>query len=173
MLPYGQFIAGGDMTDEELSKALEEDILPPLAQLLKDSAEILNNASIESFGNSVEILIKSAMRQYLVLSGVASFDTLSQVARKQFLVAVLLALNGVLPVDHKYIMIAVRVKDEAAMQFLAITRSKLEGSHEMINPRIAPIGEVETRQDLFSPGLKLRPIWPDDGNLPADPTIEN
>lgn len=134
-------------------------ILEPLIEELKEIQAELAGVTSDEFISGTTHLLDAAVEGFLDVAGVKNFDDIKDDALGARGIGYIISgLNSALPLDHPYIIAYLVTKDTGIGRFIATSRSKLSGRHDILSQNILPVFEADSVEAALRDELRLQRI---------------
>ncbi len=137
----------------------------PIAQVLGEMQGELNGESLEIAAEAIGAEINEAMGVLLYEAGAKSIVDIGTELRIVAQATLVAALNGALPIDHRYIVAMRLAQRVSAPLFACIERQAIPGMHEATERAVVVMLDQQALKDGKKPSLTVQRFRPDDEEL--------
>lgn len=126
------------MTDDELLDRWEKEDLKPTTHLLGQAQQELTARGFEYFGAAINLLLNGVFRAFAEKAGCTVAETVNHSAHATAICRTVSAFNGVLPLDHPYIVVVYGPKGVQA-RIAIMRRSSLPELQGNLRQDVVPV----------------------------------
>ena len=142
----------GKEVSEEIIAKFNSEIIPSFKDELSSILR-LDQRGVRQFPSAANSLLGRAIAQLLLMSDKTSIEEVNEIDPYLSLSVIFLtitSLNGVLPLDYPFIIVAVECLEDKQWRFIVLVRNKIPGMHDNLNAYLLPILCVKKFEDLYA-----------------------